>query len=61
MTRRVAVVAHESTGQSRGRVKVRRKSASNNSLKPKTRIAVARGFNEVLSANDKAVELIYNR
>jgi hypothetical protein len=57
--RRVAIVTGKSSGLRRGKVKTR--AASDNSLKPKTRIAVAEGFNDVLSANDKAVELTYTR
>lgn len=58
---RVSVVPHKSTGQQKGkeRVQIKRKRAFNNSLKPKTRILVEKGFNEVLTANDKAVQLTY--
>lgn len=58
MSRSVAVVT-KSPRLKRGKVKTR--TASDNSLKPKTRIHVAKGFNDVLSANDKAVELTYTR
>ncbi|MBG9694169.1 hypothetical protein ABD91_25895 [Lysinibacillus sphaericus] len=62
---RVSVVADKSTGEQKGkrkvRVQIKRKRASDNSLLPKTSIAVEKGFNEVLTANDKAVQLTYTR
>ncbi len=59
MKKRVVIVTGKSSSVKKGRVKTR--TASNESLKPKTRIPVTKGFNEVLSANDKAVELTYTR
>ncbi|KGR89545.1 hypothetical protein CD30_16455 [Ureibacillus massiliensis 4400831 = CIP 108448 = CCUG 49529] len=60
---RISVVTPKTEEQQKGkaRVRINRKNASNNSLKPKTRIVVEEGFNEVLTANDKAVQITYTR
>nr|WP_144925307.1 hypothetical protein [Paenibacillus bovis] len=49
----------KSSSTRKGRVKA--VSGTSSSLRPKTQVAVAKGFKSVLSANDKAVKITYTR
>jgi len=57
MTRVVSSV-RKPAGVRRGRKKA---ISQGSSLRPNTHVAVAEGFSKILTANDKAINMTYNR
>lgn len=55
----VKAVGVRTAGVKRGKAKTR--TATQTSLRPKTQVAVAEGFNNILTANDNAIKITYTR